>query len=281
MSYEETLDKKTCLEYLWESLNVGQRTTMWDGRASVLGYRVDTRSSCAYRSTNKRLNVAFRSICCAFYIALAFTAAWAQTSTGLVRGTVLDTSGAPVSEATVRLQNTATGLLRRQATNTEGIFEFPQVLAGSYTVAVEKAGFRKETIEAITLQVAEVRDLRVQLTVGEVSESVTVTADPAAIQTTESSLSQVIDERRVSQLPLNGRNMLQLIGLAPGVNIGGRASAVQRQANYGPSFTLGGQRDNTSIVLVDGIEISGMEVNNYPLAVPSLESVSEFRVVTA
>ena len=109
----------------------------------------------------------------------------------------------------------------------------------------------------------------------------TVTADPAAIQTTESSLSQVIDERRVSQLPLNGRNMLQLIGLAPGVNIGGRASAVQRQANYGPSFTLGGQRDNTSIVRVDGIEISGMEVNNYPLAVPSLESVSELCVVTA
>ena len=104
--------------------------------------------------------MAFRSICCAFYIALAFTAAWAQTSTGLVRGTVLDTSSAPVTEATVRLQITATGLLRTQATNTEGIFEFPRYSRGSYTVAVEKAGFRKETIEAITLQVAEVRDLR-------------------------------------------------------------------------------------------------------------------------
>jgi hypothetical protein len=163
----------------------------------------------------------------------------------------------------------------------EGIFEFPLVSAGTYTVSVEKQGFRRETVQDIPLQVAEVRDVRLHLAVGDVNESLTVTADVAALQTSESSLSQVIDEKRVSQLPINGRNMLQLIGLAPGVNIGGRASAVQRQANYGPSFTMGGQRDNTSIVLVDGIEISGMEVNNYPLAVPSIESVAEFRVVTA
>ena len=74
---------------------------------------------------------------------------------------------------------------------------------------------------------------------------------------------------------------MQLVGLAPGVTIAARASATQRQANYGPAFTMGGQRDNTSIVLVDGIEISGMEMNNYPLAIPSIESIADFRVVTS
>jgi hypothetical protein len=152
---------------------------------------------------------------------------------------------------------------------------------GTYTLSVTKSGFRKETVADIPLQVAEVRDLRVTLSLGEVSQSIAVTSAASVLETSEAALSQVIDEKRVSQLPINGRNMMQLVGLAPGVTIAARASATQRQANYGPSFTMGGQRDNTSIVLVDGIEISGMEMNNYPLAIPSLESVAEFRVVTS
>ncbi len=205
----------------------------------------------------------------------------AQTSTGTVKGTVVDGSGAPVPGAAIELQDAATGLKRMQHSTNDGVFEFALVPPGAYGISVEKQGFHRETIQGISLQVAEIRDVRLQLAVGEVTESVTITADTGTVQTAEASLSQVIDEKRVSQLPINGRNVLQLIGLAPGVNIAGRASAAQRQANYGPSFTMGGQRDNTSIILVDGIEISGMEVNNYPLAVPSLESVTEFRVVTA
>ena len=74
---------------------------------------------------------------------------------------------------------------------------------------------------------------------------------------------------------------MQLVGLSSGVITAGRASATQRQANYGPAFSVGGQRDNTSVVLLDGMEISGQEINNYPLAIPSLESVAEFRVQTS
>ena len=74
---------------------------------------------------------------------------------------------------------------------------------------------------------------------------------------------------------------MQLVHLSAGVITSGRASATQRQANYGPAFSVGGQRDNTSVVLVDGMEISGQELNNYPLAIPSLESVAEFRVQTS
>src|SRR4029078_6434587 len=81
--------------------------------------------------------------------------------------------------------------------------------------------------------------------------------------------------------PINGRNVMQLVSLSAGVINAGRASATQRQANYGPGFSLGGKRDNTSVVLVDGLEISGQELNNYPLAIPPLDSLAEFRVQTA
>ena len=74
---------------------------------------------------------------------------------------------------------------------------------------------------------------------------------------------------------------MQLVSLSAGVINAGRASATQRQANYGPAFSVGGQRDNTSVVLIDGMEISGQELNNYPLAIPPLDSLAEFRVQTA
>src|SRR5438876_325484 len=74
---------------------------------------------------------------------------------------------------------------------------------------------------------------------------------------------------------------MQLIPVAAGVITAGRASATQRQGNYGAGFSVGGQRDNTSVVLVDGMEISGQELNNYPLAIPPLDSLAEFRVQTS
>ena len=94
-------------------------------------------------------------------------------------------------------------------------------------------------------------------------------------------MSQVIDDKRLLGLPINGRNVMQLVSLSAGVINGGRASATQRQANYGPGFSVAGQRDNTSVVLIDGMEISGQELNNYPLAIPPLDSVAEFRVHTS
>ena len=121
----------------------------------------------------------------------------------------------------------------------------------------------------------------VKLELGQVTDSVTVEATAGQIQEREASLSQVIDERRVRELPINGRNFMQLAFLSSGIVTAGRGSATQRQASYGPAFSAGGQRDNTTTVLVDGIEISGMELNNYPYAIPSLDSVGEFRVVTS
>ena len=136
-------------------------------------------------------------------------------------------------------------------------------------------------IEDVALEVAQTAVVNITLQVGTVNESIGVRADPVLLETSDASLSQVIDDKRLLALPINGRNFMQLVSLSAGVINAGRASATQRQANYGPAFSVGGQRDNTSVVLIDGMEISGQELNNYPLAIPPLDSLAEFRVQTA
>src|SRR5262245_31530011 len=205
----------------------------------------------------------------------------AQTSTGTVQGTVTDQSGSPVAGARLKLTEQSTSLSREQFTGAEGNFEFHALPRGAYQLETEHPGFKKEVVSGISLQVAQTQRIDVKLQVGAVTESVEVRGAADLLQVAESSLSQLIDQKRVLDLPINGRHFMQLIGLSSGVINAGRASATQRQANYGPAFSVGGQRDNTSVVLVDGIEISGQEINNYPLAIPSLESVAEFRVQTS
>src|SRR6185369_14041560 len=205
----------------------------------------------------------------------------AQTATGVIRGTVQDPSGAVLVAVHVLLLDRARNQSWEQTTNEEGFFEFRALPLGHYRVELEQHGFKKAVIEDITLQVAQTESLKVTLDLGSVSESVVVHADSGLLEASDASLSQVIDDKRLLGFPINGRNVMQLVSLSAGVINAGRASATQRQANYGPAFSVGGQRDNTSVVLIDGMEIRGQELNNYPLAIPPLDSLAEFRVQTS
>jgi len=205
----------------------------------------------------------------------------AQTATGVIRGTVQDPTGAVLRDVHVILLDQARNQSWEQTTNEEGFFEFRALPLGHYRVELEQDGFKKGVIEDVTLQVAQTESLKVTLDVGSVSESVVIQADRGLLETSDATLSQVIDDKRLLGFPINGRNVMQLVSLSAGVINAGRASATQRQANYGPAFSVGGQRDNTSVVLIDGMEISGQELNNYPLAIPSLDSLAEFRVQTS
>jgi outer membrane receptor protein involved in Fe transport len=212
---------------------------------------------------------------------LAMTSfALAQTDTGVIRGTVQDLTGAVFIDVHVTLVGQATNQTWKQTTNKEGLFEFRALPFGKYRVEVEHPQFKKEVIENVVLRVAQTESLTVILQVGSSKESIEVRADQGLLEASDASLSQVIDDKRIVGLPINGRNFMQLISLSSGVIQGGRASATQRQANYGPGFSVAGQRDNTSVVLIDGMEISSQELNNYPLAIPPLDSVAEFRVQT-
>ena len=212
---------------------------------------------------------------------LGLTIVLAQTATGVIRGTVQDPTGAVLIDVHVMLVDQARNQSWEQTTNEEGFFEFRALPFGNYRVEVEHPGFMKEVIEDVALQVAQTESLKVTLQVGSVNESIVVQADRGLLEASDASLSQVIDDKRLLGLPINGRNVMQLVSLSAGVINGGRASATQRQANYGPAFSVGGQRDNTSVVLIDGMEISGQELNNYPLAIPPLDSLAEFRVQTS
>jgi hypothetical protein len=205
----------------------------------------------------------------------------AQSSTGTIQGHVLDSSAALIGGAKVILTEQRTAQTRSQTSDSNGDFEFRALPIGVYKVQVEQSGFATEVVTGITLQVAETKSIQVGLHISGQTETVTVQSGEPMVQVADSSLSSVIDQRRVTELPINGRNVLQLTSLAPGVVTSAKGSATERQGNYGPGFAVGGQRDNTNIVLVDGIEISGMELNNYALAIPSLDDVEEFRVQTS
>ena len=212
---------------------------------------------------------------------LVVPAALAQTSTGAIHGVVKDASGAIVAGVKLTLTDQATNQTREQISSSEGNFEFRALPHGVYSLAAEQPGFKKEVITGILLQVAQTHRVDVALAVGAVTESVEVVSSAGLLQASEPTLSQVIDQKRVMELPLNGRNFMGLVHLSAGVITSGRASATQRQANYGAGFSVGGQRETSNVVLLDGLEISGQEIMNYPLAVPSLESVAEFRVQTS
>ena len=211
----------------------------------------------------------------------ATSLALAQTATGVIRGRVQDTTGAVITDVHVTLVDERRNHSWDQTTNSEGLFEFRALPFGDYRLQLERPGFKKEAITDVGLEVAQTVTLNVTLQVGSLAESIRVQADRGLLEASDASLSQVIDDTRLLALPMNGRNFMQLVSLSAGVITAGRASATQRQANYGPAFSVGGQRDNTSVVLIDGMEISGQELNNYPLAIPPLDSLAEFRVQTA
>jgi hypothetical protein len=144
----------------------------------------------------------------------------AQYNTASLGGTVLDTSGASVPNATVTVENKNTGLTKTTTTGTDGAFLFPSLPVGNYRLTVELAGFTTYVQEGITLEVGQAASQPVTLKVGKASEQVTVSANAELVATREATLGQVIDQKQVIDLPLNGRGAQALVFLAAGtVNV--------------------------------------------------------------
>lgn len=207
----------------------------------------------------------------------------AQVTTGTIFGTVTDPTGATIVGANVTVLDQDKGTSVTRKSDAEGSFTVPFLIPGIYRVTVEQPGFKKAEQKDITVAVDAHARADIQMTVGNVSETVEVTASAPLVQSTTSETGQVIEQRAVQELPLNGRNFAQLVYLAPGVtpgqageNLSGASTFNPRAAsNYNPL----GQRANANGWLLDGIDNNEYTFNTV-IVQPSLESVREFKVLT-
>jgi Carboxypeptidase regulatory-like domain/TonB-dependent Receptor Plug Domain len=209
----------------------------------------------------------------ALLLSLFATRASAQFDTASVVGTVRDSSGAVVPEATVTLTNTATGVSFVKISNGEGNYEFVTVKPGIYLVTAEKTGFALALVENVDLQMA----------VGQLTEKVVVTAASPLIETDTSQRGQVIGGAQMQALPLNGREYSSLALLTTGV----RQSALNRSTNSTPregAFNANGLRSTFNNFLIDGVDNNAYGTSNQGFSnqvmQPPPDAVGEFKVVT-
>ena len=230
-----------------------------------------------------------RSALCAV-IALSLLPCNAQQTTATLLGTITDSSGAAVAGVTVKATNLATSFAREGVSDATGAYSIRSLPAGAYRVTASQSGFQAQQIDNIVLQVEQSARVDINLKVGNVSETVNVSASSALLQTENATVGTVIDSSKIVDLPLNGRNFIQLAQLIPGVNPGtpgsitvrrGRGSVGQTDAAYGSTAaSANGARDTANRFYLDGIEVMDYDAMTYSFS-PSVDALSEFKVQTS
>jgi len=208
-----------------------------------------------------------------------------QTSNAELSGQITDHSGAPILGAKIQLRNVSTSDVREAVSGESGNYLFTQVPPAPYQLKVEMQGFRRFVQNGIVLQVGQRASVNAQLSLGEVTQSVEVTANATLLDTSDASLGQAIENRKILDLPLNGRNIVALAGLATGVTPGngfgggipyGRAALIQAAT---ANILINGGMTATNDVLIDGVPLS-LCCQNQIAFIPSIDTTAEFRVRT-
>jgi hypothetical protein len=215
---------------------------------------------------------------------LLSAAAFAQTTSTEILGTVTDPSGASVPAAKVILTRAATGESREIVTGAEGNYSFPFIEIGNYTVRVEAPGFRTQEKKSITVQLQQKARVDFLMSVGSASEVVEVTAAAVSLKTEDAAVGGNIDNKRVVELPLNGRNVATLAVLIPGVQFGIRMG-VDGSGGFpipgnGVAISANGQREVNQQVTLDGVIATEPRVNTAAFS-PSIDALDEFKVQTS
>ena len=216
-----------------------------------------------------------------FVLILTAARAGAQQDAATVTGEVTDPSGGVVPGATVTVTNVATGIALTTVTNASGLYTLPGLRPGEYTVVIELQGFNRFARSGVTLQVAQVVRLDAKLQTGNVTEAVEVFAGSTLLQTSNSSRGSVIDERKIVDLPLNGRDYNQLALLSPGVLPGTPRLA---SVNFKGVLNVNGNRTFNNVFLLDGVDnisySNSFRGENVQLVQPSIEALQEFKIQT-
>jgi hypothetical protein len=209
---------------------------------------------------------------------IAGSASFAQTSTGTIVGQVEDSSGAAMTNADVKLVHVATGAIRETHTNDQGSFNAPVIPPGAYSVTVTAPGFEDKTLTGITLLVDQTLNMHITMQLGSVGETVEVGGEAPLVDSVTSSLGQVIEQKQILNMPLNGRNPFALALLA------GNTTPLYGVASNLP-FVAGGGRFTAIDVSLDGVDNNtivnaGAIGRNGIAIVPSVDAVQEFKVET-
>ena len=246
---------------------------------------------------SQKLSQLLRAGLCALAIISFSMTARAQFRAG-IQGTVTDPAGAVVPQATVTLTSNETARAVTATTSDEGFYRFTELAPGSYTLSVEKAGFKKTTFESVAVNAEQVQGVDVVLTTGEVSEVVTVTETTSpALETENANLSKAITTTEVRQLPQFGRDPYELARLTPGVfgdaARGGTGGAVNLpntvgpggstrgifQTENAPQISANGQRVSANNFQIDGTSVNSLGNGGAAVVTPNQESVKEVRVI--
>ncbi|MBL8229171.1 MAG: TonB-dependent receptor [Bryobacterales bacterium] len=201
----------------------------------------------------------------------------AQSITGSITGVVSDATGAVVPGADVAVLNIGTNIRSTAKTDSSGNYTVPLLPRGDYRVEVSAAGFKRFVRDGIVLQVQQTARVDVQLSVGEVADSVMVTADAARLETENATLAKVVDNRSIINLPLNTRNVYSLVFLTPGVtgSVGN---------SYGEMrYSVNGARARTMDTMIDGVSAAHPTVNGFNgiSVFPSVDAIEEFKLLGA
>ncbi|HET7213359.1 MAG TPA: carboxypeptidase regulatory-like domain-containing protein, partial [Terriglobia bacterium] len=219
----------------------------------------------------------------AFVLAVVVPGLKAQTVSGSISGVVTDPSGAAIPTASITLTNQDTGTVSKTSTNSSGVYGFPVVPVGHYSISVEARGFKTYVQSGITLLINQDMRVDARLAIGSAQQSVEVSAQAVQVATQNTSMGDVIESRKMLSLPLNGRSYIDLLGLQAGVvpetregSLGDRP--VAGTGNTG-NFSVNGGREAANGFMLNGGSVEEGRNNGAGL-VPNLDSIQEFKVIT-
>lgn len=215
---------------------------------------------------------------CSFWLFIVLsTPAQAQFVRGSIVGTISDESGAVIPGAEITLQNTSTNETKTFTTDAAGSYNFAALLPGLYHIDVKKTGFKSQTVSEIRLEVNQTARVDVKLPIGDVGERIEVSASAVLLKTDTSEIGHVVTNKQIVELPLNGRDYLQLARLIPGV-IPSRAGATAGQKGVSRSVNSIGARDTSVSFLLDGVDTNDVSFQT-PSVTPSIDAIQEFKVL--
>ncbi len=206
-----------------------------------------------------------------------------QVTTGTILGSVHDASGAAIPGVDVVITESAKGTSNQYKTDANGEYSAQFLIPGTYSVSATKEGFKRSLSNDVVLDVDQKARIDITLQIGQVSQTLEVTAAAPLVRSESAELGEVVAQRQVQELPLNGRNFAQLVDLVPGVTPGQPGENLSGSSSFNPrassNFNALGSQANTNAWLVDGIDDNEWTFNTV-MVQPSVESVAEFKVLT-